>query len=178
MNVAVGSMNPVKIDAVRRAFGEAFSAPVAVAGYQVSSGVPSQPRGEELVRGASARADAARNGADADFGVGIEAGLVELPGCALPLQLVVCAIVDRRCRRTVGLGPGFALPDAFLRRIEAGTPLGEIVRETGAGAAASTADAGAIGLLTGARRTRLSITQEAVLMALVPRMGIWRQAAP
>jgi len=170
MDIAVGSRNPIKLAAVRRAVAEAFSGTVNVVGYEVASGVADQPRGEEIVRGASTRALAARDCANADLGVGIEAGLLDLPGCEQPLQSVVCVVVDRHRCCTVGLGPGFALPDTFVRRIDAGTPLGEIVRGLVPDPAETIEDTGAIGLLTRERRTRLSITQEAVLMALVPRM--------
>src|SRR5436853_3980860 len=77
--VAVGSKNPVKVAATRavivRIAPEAAIEPVSAA-----SGVRDQPFGdEETIRGAIARARAAQKAVDADLGVGIEGGVVNMP---------------------------------------------------------------------------------------------------
>jgi inosine/xanthosine triphosphatase len=75
--VAVGSLNPVKINAARATIARLVPN-VSVTGVAVPSGVPDQPWGdEETMRGALARAHAARSALDADLGVGIEGGVVE-----------------------------------------------------------------------------------------------------
>src|SRR5688500_14596920 len=75
--VAVGSTNPVKVSAVRAVIARV--APAArVEGIQVASTVPDPPWGDdETVRGARFRAAAARRALGADFGIGIEGGVVE-----------------------------------------------------------------------------------------------------
>ena len=83
--VAVGSGNPVKLNAVKAAFGQAFPDRVLeVYGVPASSGVSSQPLGDAETRhGAVNRAtDAARlfteqRGQVADFTVGLEGGVAE-----------------------------------------------------------------------------------------------------
>jgi inosine/xanthosine triphosphatase len=75
--VCVGSLNPVKIAAVR-AVVEHFFPGARVESVAAASGVPAQPFGdEETRRGAANRARAAREARGADFGVGLEGGVVE-----------------------------------------------------------------------------------------------------
>ena len=50
MRVAVGSMNPVKVKAAENVFRRVYG-DVQVEGVEVPSGVPSQPFGQETVRG-------------------------------------------------------------------------------------------------------------------------------
>ena len=77
MLVAVGSLNPGKVEAVRAAFGQLWPGQVwDVVGSDVPSGVTHQPMSEaETRRGARARAVGAREALDADYGVGLEGGL-------------------------------------------------------------------------------------------------------
>ncbi len=85
--VAVGSRNPVKVNAVRAAFAANWpdgAKDLVVTGHDVPSGVPDQPWGDEETRaGAMNRAMAAYEahcvaaGATPDFAVGLEGGVVE-----------------------------------------------------------------------------------------------------
>jgi inosine/xanthosine triphosphatase len=91
IRVAVGSSNPCKINAARRAFEEVFSAAtkrellVVMSSYNVPSGVSDQPFGDAETRlGAMNRAKAAHEAACSwsedknehpDFSVGLEGGL-------------------------------------------------------------------------------------------------------
>src|SRR5436309_1627853 len=75
--VAVGSTNPVKIGAVRAMIAQVW-ADARVDGVSVPSGVSDQPIGDdETIRGALARAAAARDALGTELGVGIEGGVVE-----------------------------------------------------------------------------------------------------
>src|SRR5438045_9758155 len=75
--IGVGSKNPVKLAAARAVIGRV--APGArVEPVQVSSTVRDQPFGdEETIRGALARAHAARKASGAELGVGLEGGVVD-----------------------------------------------------------------------------------------------------
>jgi len=83
--VAVGSKNPVKVNSVKNAFEQNFpQSTIAVSGYDVPSGVPDQPWGDDQTRqGALNRALAchaahvASCGIAPDFAVGLEGGVVE-----------------------------------------------------------------------------------------------------
>eukprot|EP00984_Skeletonema_dohrnii_P011375 scaffold4532_cov117-Skeletonema_dohrnii-CCMP3373.AAC.5 len=91
VRVAVGSGNPCKIEAVRRAFDQMFSSDdvkIVISSHSVPSGVADQPFGDKETReGAKNRALAAYNAACSeaaenncledmpDFAVGLEGGL-------------------------------------------------------------------------------------------------------
>ena len=110
--VRVGSENPTKIAAARDALAVYVDA-VDVQGVAVASGVAEQPVGfEEIIRGARTRARASLDSGPCDLGVGIEDGLVNLPGVeTLPLNLG-CSWLTDGTRESFGLSSAFAYPDA------------------------------------------------------------------
>ena len=78
VTIIVGSKNPAKIEAVRDAFSHYFQ-DLEVQGMEVASGVPAQPFGDDIFKGAENRARAAQSSVkekDA-FYVGIEAGIIQ-----------------------------------------------------------------------------------------------------
>ncbi|HVX40801.1 MAG TPA: inosine/xanthosine triphosphatase [Gemmatimonadaceae bacterium] len=121
--IAVGSTNPVKIAAARAVLG-ALAPSARLEGVAAASGVPDQPMGDdETIRGATARAHAARAALDADLGVGIEGGCVEEPGGAMR----TCAwavIVDAAGRIGVGGSLAMPLPARVAEMIRGGVELG------------------------------------------------------
>ncbi len=174
MRIHVGTQNALKLEAVRAAFADAFPGDaLEVVGVEVESGVPSQPLDEEVVRGAMARAQAALG--DADFGVGIEAGLLFLPGADRPTSTGVCVILDRSGRWTFGHGPGYELPPEVVARLREGSTLNREMSRI-SGIPEIKEKIGAIGYLSGGRITRLAVTRETVLMALLPRLDPPRRA--
>ena len=77
MKVAVGSKNPVKINAVRNVLLNIYFE-VNVTGVDVDSEVPPQPFGkDETIQGAVNRAKNAYSN-DFDLSIGIESGLMEI----------------------------------------------------------------------------------------------------
>jgi len=176
MKVHVGTGNPLKVRAVRAGFALAFpSEPLQVIGVAVDAGVSRQPFDAEVVAGAISRARDALSGAD--YGVGIEAGLVGFPGSPEPLSVQFCVVVDRNGRLTIGHGPGYALPPSVLARLRSGSTLNREMRaRSGMNEVKETI--GAIGILSGGRIDRFAITREAVLMALLPRLEVPPRADP
>src|SRR6185436_5499471 len=82
----------------------------SVEGVSVPSTVSAQPFGdEETIRGALARASAAREAGDAELGVGIEGGVVEAPGGALR-TCAWAAIVGANGLQSVGGSLAMPLP--------------------------------------------------------------------
>jgi len=70
----------------------------------------------------------------------------------------------------MGHGPGFELPEGVVEQVLRGSSLNrEISRH--AGIPGGEEALGAIGILSAGRIDRFSLTREAVLMALVPRIG-------
>lgn len=105
MKIAVGSLNPVKIDAVRRIVSRIFGE-VAVEGVKVDSGVSHNPVTDaETIEGAVTRARAARKESGADLGVGLEGGITRIDG--LYYTCVWCAVDNGR---EVFTGGGVHIP--------------------------------------------------------------------
>ncbi|GBE54639.1 non-canonical purine NTP phosphatase [archaeon BMS3Bbin15] len=166
MKIAVGSKNPVKIEAIRRAFSRFFK--VNVTGTKVDSGVSSQPIGfEETMKGAENRARKAKS--QGDLGVGIEAGLIRIEGSKrLYFDIQITAIYDGNFM-TYGLGPGFVHPPSVVKAVQEGRDVGELMEEL-SGVESIGKKLGAIGFLTDGKVTRIEISEMSVLMALVPRI--------
>lgn len=169
MDVNVATRNPIKLQAVRAAVARFHpDADVCVHAVELDVGTPDQPIGSEIEAGAIARARAAVRHGNADLGVGIEAGLMQLPGSGRWLSVQVCAIADREGRTSVGVGPGYELTDDIRDAVLAGEPLREaFCRILGVGDADRR---GAVFHLTEGRIDRLALTEQAVLMALASRM--------
>jgi len=168
MNVNVGTGNSLKLEAVRAVFAEAFPRDnIEVSAVDVPSGVPAQPFDGELALGATNRARAAL--LDADYGVGIEAGIIHFPGCEERFSVQFCAIIDRDGEVSVGHGPGYTLPSGVLAKLDAGSDLNrEMSRISGINEIRD--KIGAVGYLSNGITDRLTITRDAVLMALIPRL--------
>jgi inosine/xanthosine triphosphatase len=166
LRVNVGSTNPVKVRAVAKVLGTIFERP-RVKGVDVVSKVSEQPFEVEAIEGAINRAREALK--EADYGVGIEAGLFWHEQVRDFLDVQWCAVVDKRGRVTLGHGPGFAYPPFVVERVKAGKTVGDAMEElTGKKGIGQTT--GAIGFLTEGRMDRTRLTEGAVLMSMVPRI--------
>jgi inosine/xanthosine triphosphatase len=168
MKVAVGSTNKVKVDAVRNIFTQAFGL-VEIVSVEPEHGVEKQPMEERVVKGAIERAKSAVAKTDADFGVGIEAGLFYNKILDKHLDIQYCAIADSAGRMTVGHGPGFEYPPVVIKAVLAGGTVGETMSKI-TGIENIGHKAGSIGFLSDGMIDRTSLTEISVLMALVPRI--------
>jgi inosine/xanthosine triphosphatase len=143
----------------------------------VPSGVAEQPVGyEEIVSGARNRARGAFGREGCVLAVGIEDGLVSLPGASGEgFYNVGCAWVTDGEREGSGFSAGFAYPPECVVPAAADrTPIGELFdrlwrshREPAA-VGVSGRNEGNIGKLTAGRLTRSQYGAQAVLCALVP----------
>ena len=169
MIVAVGSLNPVKVIGVKKAYEKVFRN-VSVKPVKVDSGVSPQPLSlEETVKGAFNRAFKSLQEINvAEHGVGIEAGWVKVEELWLDIQ--VAAIVDRKGVKSLGFSPAFPLPKNVVRRVLKDNVEMEEVFEEISGIPEIGEKEGAIGFLTKSRVTRVNLTIQAVLMALIPFM--------
>lgn len=143
--VAVGSNNPVKVNAARRIFTQLYPG-CEVIGVEVPSGVADQPVGEaETIAGATNRARAALEASGADYGVGLEGGVAfEGDACWM---IGCCAVVDRDGRVGTGKGHSFLLPPAVAEGVRAGHEVGPLIDRL-AGERDTKKKGGAIGFLT------------------------------
>ncbi len=164
--VAVGSTNPVKIEAVKEGFEKVLGA-VEVVGVDVISGVSSHPIGlEETYLGALNRAKNAFEKVQCSYGVGIEAGLIKVGNHYIDVH--VCVVFDG-IRESVGLSQGFEYPKIVAEKVLEGVEGGEVAEKI-SGIKDIGKNVGLIGYLTDNNITRKDLCRESVIMALIPRM--------
>ena len=170
MQIAIGSTNPVKIRAVKNVARKIFPNAEFVA-REVPSGVPGQPRGDKQTRrGAVNRARAVRKATRADWGVGLEAGIVENEFGAMTCAW--CAIVDRRRRVGIGGSTNMLLPDEVAARVKAGAELGDAM-DAFARIKNVKHKMGAIGVLTRGLSNRQRAYEYVLTLAVV--RFLWRE---
>lgn len=174
LGVALGSANPVKRRVCETALTE-LAVAFRIHCLAVDPGVPEQPRSdEEALRGAEARAGAAREAADASVGVGIESGVASVgPRLYAFTWVAVCDVggtFSRACSSRV------ELPDAIAQELRRGATL-EAAVERVWGVPRAGRGEGAMGLLSGGRVTRFDAMLQAARFALAP-LESRRERAP
>jgi inosine/xanthosine triphosphatase len=167
--VAVGSANPVKVQAVRLAITQVWP-DATIQGVEVDSGVGLMPLGDEAGQmGARERAHAARSALDADLGVGLEGTVVDAPTGMYVTNWV--AVIDRAGRTSVADGGRLPLPEIIAREIRSGAELGPVIdRHTGQHN--SKGHMGATGFLTRGIISRELSFRIAVAFALAPFLHV------
>lgn len=187
LRISVGSLNPVKLEAVRKAFTRFFPGQeVEVTGFAAESGVSAQPMTDDETRTGALNRCAATAAAhpSADFTVGLEGGCAEssialslLRGSldtsgAPSISYLECfawmAVCEPRtgrfgCART----GSFQLPAAVADLVRAGVELG-LADDRVFGRSNSKHGEGAVGLLTRGVISRSDYYEHALLLALVP----------
>jgi inosine/xanthosine triphosphatase len=143
--VGVGSKNPVKVAAARAVLGRVTPS-ARVEAVTVASTVSDQPFGDdETIRGALARARAAREAVGGELGVGLEGGVVESDGgmrtCAW------AAVVDGSGREGVGGSLAMPLPNRVAELVRDGIELG-VAMDRLTGEHDTKQRQGAVGILT------------------------------
>ena len=165
IDIAVGSLNPVKIEAVRNVM-ERIYGNVRIFAVDSESGVPEQPFEDETVKGAINRAKGALG--NHTMAVGIEAGVFERYDGLYDVQH--CAVIDKDGKITIGMGSGFRYPDKIAELVRNGKTVGEAMKivytHNNVGK-----EQGAIGVLSKGLLDRRELTEQSVLNAMLPR--IW-----
>ncbi len=170
LRVAVGSKNPVKLRATRNVL-RALVGRVRVTRVRVEKPF-AQPLGQaQTIEGAASRAEQALKAGSYDIGVGIEAGLAPAPRTRSGfVDVQWCAILDREGNLTLGHGSGFEYPlkvteEVLVRRREVGKAMEHLsgIKRIGE-------RMGSIGYLSRGRLTRTRLTEQAVFMAMLPKM--------
>jgi inosine/xanthosine triphosphatase len=163
--IAIGSNNPVKLAAARAILSQPFPEATFIA-TEVASGVPEQPWGDEQTRrGALNRARRALDVAQADFGVGLEGGLIQtLEGL---MTCAWCAMVDRKGQAGYGGGVHILLPpvvaEILQERGELGPAMDALIHEDN-----TKQKQGAVGILTNGLLNRQAAYEQLVAMAAAP----------
>ena len=164
IDIAVGSANRVKVEAVRTVL-ERIYGDVRVTAVDVDSGVPPQPSEGDTRKGAVNRAKNALGSHDMSFG--IEAGVFETEDGLYDIQY--CAVLDKTGVLSVGMGSGFRYPDDISELVREGYTVGDAVKKA-RGDSDIGKKQGAIGILSDGLMDRKSLTEQSVLAAMIPRM--------
>lgn len=128
--IAVGSQNPIKIQAALKAFQTFFpEEDFEVIGYAADSGVSDQPMGsEETLRGARNRVAHVRAlSPDAHWYVGLEGGLEELEGDLVEVGWMV--IEHQSGKESIARTASLTVPTDVASVVRAGKELGHAVDE-------------------------------------------------
>ncbi len=126
MKIAIGSQNPTKIKTVEKAFVCFWpKKKFKFIAIKTNSGVKDQPMSdEECIKGAENRAKGAQSQTDADFGVGLEGGIVEVNRKYFTRAWMV--VIDKKGKIGIGSSISAPLPDKFMKLIHSGLELGEV----------------------------------------------------
>ena len=174
MIIAVGSTNPVKVNAVKKAFARYFGE-IEVVSIRVRTTVSPQPITiEETIKGAVERGyNALKMVKNATYGVGIEAGFIRVPFTITGFfDLQLCAIVDEDNRVTLGASAAFEFPlEAVEKVLKGEVKESEEVMEKIAGIKSIGDKIGAIGYLSKGFMLREDLGIQAVTSALIPRLN-------
>jgi len=167
--IAAGTTNPSKLAGIREAFNELLGVSIKVFPVAVNSGVPPQPLGiNEILLGAKNRCLQAFSAIkDADFGVGVEAGIYRVEDRYYDVQVAV--VRDSHGLMSVGFSPSFQVPPPFAEALVNGEAEElEVVVDKYFGTKDIGEKGGLIKILTKGVVTREHLTRDAVLMALIP----------
>ncbi len=163
LKVGIATRNEVKVRATESAVKSLCNIKEFLV-VDPPSNLPKQPVGSiQVVKGALNRAITAYN--HADLGIGIEAGPIEFYSSTGFLEIQVAIVIGPNGKLSIGLSPGFELPQGLLDAMLSGKELGELVSH---GQEDLGELIGYIGVLTRGRVTRYDLTVHAVTMALTP----------
>ena len=176
MKILIGTKNPGKIEGARLAFEKYFEN-VQIEGISVESEVSAQPVNKEIFQGAKNRIKnlkkyAKQNNLKADYYIASEAGITDLLGEWIDINAVV--IEDAEGYQSVGTSQGFQIPQKYVQEIKE-TELGKVMdkifdkQQLGQGK-------GGINFLTRGEISRIQLTKDAFLMALIGHINgeVWK----
>lgn len=163
MIIRVGSKNPVKVEAVKEYFPE-----FDVEGVEVDSGTDEQPKSlQETLRGAQTRAERCKGGAD--WGIGVESGIMPLNVRGADwLNIVTCSIWNGK-KHCIGIGSGFIVPPKFINiALSDKVDLSEAAFQAGFTPKKRIGyEEGIISLLTDGKMARKPYIKQAIQMAMI-----------
>lgn len=176
MKILMGTKNPGKIEGAKQAFEKYFDN-VEIEGIPVSSDVSNQPLNQEIYEGAKNRVKnlrkyAKENNIEADFYVSSEAGITNLIGSWIDINMVVIESADGT--ESIGTSQGFPIPEKYMDEIKA-TELGKVMDKIFSGEKLGNGKGG-ISYLTKDEVSRIDLTRNAFIMALTTFVNgdIWK----
>lgn len=165
LDISVGSMNPVKVEAVRSVMEKIYGS-VRITSVDVDSEVSEQPFESEVKKGAINRA---RNALGSHaMSVGIEAGVFEMEEGLFDIQY--CAILDNKGKFTIGMGSGFVYPERMASLVRDGHTVSQAISKLYGNKDIGMKE-GAIGMLSNGLLDRKTLTEQAITAAMIPRIS-------
>ena len=171
MKILIGTGNPGKIQGAKEAFEKYFEN-VEIEGISVDSEVGVQPFEDDIFQGAKNRIKnlkeyAKENNIDADFYIASEAGIVNFSGEWVDINAAI--VEDKNGMQSIGTSQGFPVPDKYIKEIKE-TELGKIMDKIFNRFELSK-EKGGISMLTKNEITRIDLTRNAFIMALVKHIN-------
>lgn len=176
MKILMGTKNPGKIEGAKQAFEKYFQN-IEIEGVDVNSEVPDQPLNKEILTGAKNRVKnlkeyANKNKIHADYYIASEAGITNTLGEWIDFNLAI--IENKDGFQSIGVSQGFQVPEKYIEEIFE-TEFGKVMdrlfdaKELGKGK-------GGIHILTKEEVTRIDLTKNAFVMALISHINgeIWK----
>ncbi len=168
MKVLIGTKNPGKIEGAKRALEKYFDN-FEIEGVKIESNVSEQPVGIETYNGAVNRVNnlinyAKENNIAADLFLSVESGLTSELGFWAITNIAV--IKNANDEMGTGASGSFPVPNHLVESIKTetlGVVMDKVFNETDL-----RSSTGGIGLLTKEHITRIDLTTEAFVMALIP----------
>lgn len=166
IKIVVGSKNPVKINAAKRAICEVFSlTEVECVGLHAPSSVAAQPMStEETQLGAINRVKYCKQHSQADFYVAIEGGVDQFEFG--PATFAFVAVANHQ-HMAIGRSCNLPLPPVIYQALKNGEELGDVMDRI-FNTDNTKQKSGAIGLLTNGLATRESVYLQATILAMAP----------
>lgn len=163
MKIAIGSKNPVKIEATKKIMKRIYKK-VKITPVKVFSGVTHTPLSEEeCIRGAINRAKKAIESTKADFGIGMEGGITKIFNKYFLHGW--CAVIDKKGKIGLGGCNGLELPSPIVKKVIKGKELGEVMDEV-TGMQDTKKKMGAVGIFTDGLTNRQEAWEQALMYAM------------
>ena len=176
MKILMGTKNPGKIQGAKEAFNIYFK-DIEIQGIAVDSEVGDQPVNKEILIGAKNRIKnlkkyARENNINADYYIASEAGITNSLGNWIDINAAV--IEDKAGLQSVGTSQGFPVPEKYINEIKE-TELGKVMDKM-FNTNGLNKGKGGISILTRDEISRIDLTRNAFIMALIPYVNgeIWQ----
>ncbi|MEM0161200.1 MAG: inosine/xanthosine triphosphatase [Thermoplasmata archaeon] len=167
IKINVGSQNNIKIEATKKVFSSIFKN-YDVTGVMVNSGTSAQPFNSDTLKGAINRAKKCIK--DADYGVGIEAGLLWNNQLNYYFDVHYAAILDKYGTMTYGHSSGFAYPKELIEILKSESDIYSAL-EKYTNVKNIGRSAGMAGFFSQNMITRSDLVEQAIIMAMIPRLS-------
>jgi len=174
MKILIGTKNPGKIEAAKLAF-ETYFPDVEIQGINVASKVSDEPVNKDIFIGAKNRVEnLCRLNQEADYYVAVETGLTNTFG---PWLMISAAYIkDKNGVISYGTSPAFPIPQKYVSKIIS-ADFNKLIEEI-YNTSALNQGMGGIALLSKGQISRIELSKQAILMALITYLNgsLWKDS--